>query len=169
MNAPNTSLYVLADQYLEAAERMADLELPEEVIADTLEGLAGALEVKATNVAMFVQNLEASASAIKDAESKMAARRKAIEARAERIRAYLKENMERTGIFKIDCPYFKIAIRDNPPSVKIDAESQIPMQYMKIPDPPPPSPDKKAIAEALKAGQDVPGCHLERGKRLEIK
>jgi hypothetical protein len=30
-------------------------------------------------------------------------------------------------------------------------------------------PDKKAIAAALKAGEDVPGAHLERGQRLEIK
>lgn len=165
----NTSLYALSDEYVAVAERLADLELDEQTIADTLEGMSGALEAKATNVAMFVRNLEAGADAIKEAEGHMAARRKAIENRAGRIRQYLLDNMERTGISKIECPYFKIAVRDNPPAVVIDAESQIPAQYMKTPPPPPPAIDKKAIAEAIKGGAEVPGAHLARGKRLEIK
>lgn len=165
----NTSLYVLADEYREAAERLADMDLDDQTIADTLEGLAGALEVKATNVAMFVRNLEATAETIKEAEAKMAARRKALENRAARVRDYLKMNMERTGIKKIECPYFKIAIRENPAAVVIDAASQIPDDYMKHPEPPPPSPDKALIAKAIKDGFDVPGCHLERGTRLEIR
>lgn len=168
MNAP-IALYKLADQYLEAAQRMADLELDEQTIADTLEGLSGEIEVKATNVAMFVRNLEASAEAIKNAEADMAARRKAIEARAKRIRTYLQEQMTRTGMTKIECPYFRLAIRDNPASVVIDAESQIPEEFMRQSPPPPPAPDKKAIADALKAGKEVTGAHLERGQRLEIK
>lgn len=168
MNMPVT-LYRLADEYTQAAVKMADLELPEEVIANTLEGLAGELEVKATNVAMFVRNLEASADAIKQAEAEMASRRKAIENRAKRVRQYLQYQMERTGITKIECPYFKLAVRDNPPSVVIDQEGSIPERFMRVPEPPPPAPDKKAIAEALKHGEDVPGAHLERGKRLEIK
>lgn len=168
MNAPIT-LYHLADEYLVAADRMADLDLPDEVIADTLEGLAGALEVKATNVAMFIKNLETSAEAIKQAEANMAARRKAIENRAGRIRQYLQYQMERTGVTKIECPYFKVAVRDNPPSVVIDQEGSLPERFMRVPEPPPPAPDKKAIAQALKAGEDVPGAHLERSRRVEIK
>lgn len=168
MNAP-MPLYQLANEYIVAAEKMADLDVPDEVIADTLEGMAGELEVKATNVAMFVRNLEASADAIKQAEERMSLRRKAIENRAKRIKAYLQMQMERTGITKIECPYFKLAVRDNPPAVVVDMDAAIPERFMRVPEPPPPAPDKKAIAEALKAGEDVPGCHLERSRRLEIK
>lgn len=168
MNAP-ISLYQLADEYVTAAARMADLDVPEEAIADTLEGMAGELEVKATNVAMFIRNLEAGAEAIKEAEARMASRRKAIENRARNIKAYLQTQMERTGISKIECPYFKIAVRDNPPAVVIDVDASIPDRFMRQPDPPPPAPDKKAIADALKQGEEVPGCHLERSRRIEIK
>lgn len=163
------TLYRLADEFQLAAERLADLDLDEQTLSDTLEGLQGALEVKATNVAQFCKNLEATAESIKQAESQMSARRTAIENRAKRIREYLKLNMERTGILKIESPYFKIAIRDNPPAVVIDAASQIPETFMRQPEPPPAVPDKKLIAEALKMGADVPGCHLERGTRIEIK
>lgn len=169
MSTALPSLYVLADAYRVAADQLADLDLPPEVVADTLESLSGDMETKATNVAMFARNLEAVAEQIKVAEGTMAARRNAIERRAERIREYLKANMLRTGISKIECPYFKLAIRDNPPSVVIDAAGSIPAEFMRQPEPPPPTPDKKAITDALKAGQVVSGAHLERSQRLEIK
>lgn len=168
MNAP-IALYQLADEYAVAVQKLSDLDLDDQTITDTLEGLAGALELKATNVAMFARNLEATAESIKQAESQMAARRKAIENRANSIREYLKVNMEKAGISKIECPHFKLAIRENPPAVVIDMPGEIPEAFMRQPEPPPPAPDKKAIGEALKAGQVVPGAHLERGKRLEIK
>lgn len=163
------SLYELAQEYREAATKLADLDLPAEVVADTLEGMGGAIEAKAQSVAAFVRNLEASAEAIKQAEVQMAIRRKAIEARAAHIRNYLLSNLLATGIHKIDCALFSIAVKDNPVSVVVDAESQIPEQFMRVPDPPPPAPDKKAIAAALKAGEDVPGCHLAKTQRLDIK
>lgn len=167
MNA--LTLYKLTDEYVAVAERLSDLDLDEQTIADTLEGLSGELETKATNVAMFVRNLESSALAIKEAEATMALRRKAIEARAGRVREYLKINMTRAGISKIECPLFKIALRDNPPSVVVADENAIPPEFMRVPDPPAPAPDKRAIGDALKAGTDVPGAHLERTQRIEIK
>ena len=165
----NLALYQLADLYLADLQKLADLDLDEQTIADTLEGLSGALEVKATNVAAFARNLEASAEAIKNAEAQMAARRKAIERRAERMRAYLKDNMERAGILKIDGPHFQLAIKKNPPGVHVEAQELVPVEFFKVPPPPPPALDKKAVGEALKAGKDVPGCRLEQGTRLEIK
>lgn len=165
----NNSLYKLADEYLAAAYKLADMDLEEQTVKDTLESLSGALEVKATNVAMFVRNLESLAEQIKAAEEQMAARRKAVQNRADRVREYLKMQMERTQITKIECPYFKIALRQNPAAVVIDDASIIPQEYWRVPPPPPPMPDTKAIAEALKTQMAVPGAHLERGTRVEIK
>jgi hypothetical protein len=163
------SLFVIAEDYRAAAEALANMELDEQTLADTLEGLSGELEVKAANVAMFVRNLEATAEAIKTAEKQMADRRKALESRASRVRTYIKDSMSRAGITKIDSPYFSLAIKNNPASVVIDDEGVIPSEFMRQPEPPPPSPDKKAIGEALKAGSAIDGAHLEQGQRLEIK
>ena len=76
----NLSLYAIADEYMQAVSTLSDLDLPDEVIADTLESLQYPLEQKATNVAMFARNLEATADAIKEAEGDMAKRRKALDA-----------------------------------------------------------------------------------------
>ena len=164
-----TALYEIVAQYREAAAKLEDMDLDEQTLADTLESLSGDLEVKATNTAALVRNIEATAAAIKDAEAQMRARRTALENRAARIRDYLLANMMVAGVQKIECPYFKLAVRENPPAVDIYEPGLIPDQFMVTPDTPPPAPDKKAIAAAMKTGQDVPGCRLTRGTRLEIR
>jgi hypothetical protein len=163
------NMYELALAYRNDAEKLADLDLPPEAIEDTLEAMTGDLEVKAQNTIMLARNLEATAAAIKEAEAQMAARRKALENRASRIRDWVLANMMVAGIQKIECPYFKLSVRDNPAAVEVYEPGLIPAEFMRQPEPPPATPDKTAIKEALKAGQEVPGCKLTVGKRLDIK
>lgn len=82
-------LYELAAEHRQNLEKLADLDLPADVVADTLESLGGDLEEKTQNVVEFVRNLESTAEAIKDAEQKMAERRKAIENRAASLKRYV--------------------------------------------------------------------------------
>ena len=163
------ALYTLADEYLADLDALSDLDMPPEVLNDTLEGMRGDLETKATNVAMFVRNLESMAEQIKEAERTMALRRKAMEQRSEHIREYLLSNMERTGISKIESPWFAITIKRNPASVVIDAAGQVPERFYVYPPAPEPYPDKKALAAALKAGEEITGCHLEQKPRVDIR
>lgn len=164
-----TALYQLVAEYREAAAVLDDLDLDDQTVADTLEGMTGAIEVKAVNVACVARNLEATAGAIREAEAQMSARRKAIEARADGLRRYLLACMQQTGIQKIESPYFRLAVRDNPAAVDVFDAKQLPAEFMRQPEPPPPAPDKSAIKEALKAGRDVPGARLTQGQRLEVK
>lgn len=162
-------LYQLADQFREL-ESIADTDdLPAEVIADTLEALQGDIEIKATNVAMFIRNIESGAEAIEEAAKAMQARATRLRKRADGVRAYLLFNMQTTGITKIECPEFKLAVRNNPESVRIAEGAKIPDEYMVVPEPPPPRPDKTKIKAALKAGAHIDGCYLEAGQRLEIR
>lgn len=162
------ALYEIGKEYLEALEALTDpeLDIPLDAISDTLEGIEGQLQEKATNVAKFMRSLEATASAIKEAEQKMAQRRKAIESRADWLKDYLKRNMEHSGITKIESPWFVLSIQKNPPSVVIDDESLIPDEFksevvtVKI--------DKASIKKACASGE-VSGAHLEQGTRLSIK
>lgn len=163
------SLYALAAEHRTALEQLADLDLPPEVVADTLESLGGELEAKAQNVVAFMRNLESTAAAIKDAEKGMAERRKAIENRVEGLKRYVLESMVNNNIQVIECPLFKISIAKNPPAVEIEDERQIPADYFTSPPPPPPQIDKKLIAQAIKDGFEVPGARLRQGVRLAIR
>jgi len=164
-----TALYELAQQYRADADKLADMDLDDQTLADTLEGMGGELELKAENVVMFARNLEVTAAAIKDAEAQMAARRKAMESRAASLKRYVLENMQFAGITKIEGPLFKLSVRENPPAVEIFEPGLIPLEFMTQPEPPPPAPNKTAIKAAIAAGVDVPGAKINRGTRLEIK
>ena len=164
-----TSLYQLVDLYKRDAAQLEDLDIDDQTIADTLEGMRGELEVKATNVAMLVRNLESTASAIKDAESQMASRRKAIENRVTRIRQYLLDSMVSAGIEKIEHPMLRLSVRKNPPSVDVFDAAQVPADYWREPPPPPKSIDKTLIGRAIKNGHEVPGAKLNQTLRLEIR
>ncbi|CAA9889093.1 conserved hypothetical protein [Candidatus Methylobacter favarea] len=163
------SLYDLSSHYLSALDTLTDpeMDLPAEVINDTLEALTGEIEDKAVNVAKFMRNMETTALAIKEAEAAMAKRRKALENRVSWMKAYLKENMEKSGITKIECPYFKLSLQANPSAVTVLDEAAIPAEFKepviswKI--------DKTAIKEAIKLGKSVPGADLVNGSRLVIK
>ena len=163
-----TTLYEFAGTYRALSERLHDLDLPEEVIADTLEGESGDLMEKGTNVAKVFRNLEALAFQIKEAEAQMAARRKAIENRATSLKTYLKKNMEDCGISKIESPWFVISIKQNPEAVTVDDESVIPRDYFKA-IPATLQLDKNLCKQAIKDGHEVPGCHLSSSTRLDIK
>ena len=118
---------------------------------------------------MFIRNLEASAEQIKAAEKAMADRRKSLEAKADRIRQYLLDNMNRTGITKIECPYFVLGVRKNPPAVEVLNQDMIPDEYFDIPEPPAPTLNKNRLKEDLKAGVIVEGAKLTAGQSLTIK
>jgi hypothetical protein len=165
----STSLFQLASEYRAAAEQLEDMDLPDEVVQDTLESVSGDLETKALNIAMLTRNLESTAAQIKEAAKAMTERAKALENRAERIRKYLLDGLTLAQRDKIDTPYFRIKIALNPPSVQIADESLIPDAYKTEPEPPKPMPDKALIKKAILDGFEVPGCSLVRGRRLDIK
>jgi hypothetical protein len=163
------TLYAITQEYRAAADRLAELDLPPECVQDTLDGLAGELETKAQSVVAVARNIEALAASIKQAEADMTARRKALEKRAAWLREYVLMNMQAAGIEKIECPQFRITVRTNPEAVDVFDADQVPAEYLRAPEPPPPVVDKAAIKDALRFGKDVPGARLVRGQRLEVK
>ena len=164
-----TALYVLAQEHHALAERLADMDLDEATIDDTLEAEAGALEAKATATAMVVRNIEAAAEAIKDAEGQMKRRREAMEKRAESLRRYLLANMLHAGIKRVEHPMLTLAIKGKAPRVQIIDEAQVPAEFFDQPPAPPPKLSLSRIGAAIKAGREVPGAKLgDDDKRLEI-
>lgn len=164
-----SSLYELVGKRLELQKKLEELNFDDETIIDTLEGDSTNLQAKIEDYGFVIRNLEAFSDAIKAEEIRLSERRKAHEKRVENIKSWLLHNMQACGITKIECPVFSISVRTNPQKVIVDDETAIPDRFLVVPDLPPPSPDKKAIAAAIKSGEDVPGCHLEQSNRLEIK
>lgn len=163
-----SNLFSLAAEYKAVADKLHDSELDEQTIFDTLESMSGELESKATNVGFVIRNLEGMADQIKQAEDAMKNRRQSIDNQVKRLKAYLLANLQTAGISKVESPYFVLSVRNNPESVVVDAESQIPPDYMRE-IPATYEPDKNLIKQAIKDGFEVPGCHLTKTQSVQIK
>lgn len=163
-----TALYQIAAEYRAAADKLADSSLDSQTIADTLEGMCADVDDKAIAVASVIRNIEAERDAVRAAVVGMVERAKSLDTRADRLREYLRSNLEACDIKRIACPLFAIAIKANPPRVLIDDASMLPPSMLTTPEPPPPQPDKMAIKAALKSGP-VPGARFENSTRLEIR
>ena len=162
------TLYQLADEYRQLLEIAADPEADSASFEAALNALEGDIQTKAIAVAQAARNLEAFHAQVMDAIKTMALRADRAKQGAERIRDYLKAQMEATGITKIESPYLALTIRKNPPSLKMADDAITPPTYVRhIPERF--EPDKAAITKALKAGEAIDGFWLEQGTRLEIR
>lgn len=165
------SLYSLASEFQNAAQTMSDMEVDQQTVLDTLEGLQFGVEQKAQNVAAFVLNTRAEADAIGTVIDRLQAKKKAYEKRADYLSSYLLENMQRCGISEISANDGTFRIKrhiDRDSAVVIDSASAIPQDYMREV-PAKFEPDKTLIQRAINDGFDVPGAHIEKRDRLEIK
>lgn len=163
------SLYELTEDYMNLLELAEDPDIDEQAFADTLEGIEGALEDKADGYAKVIRTLEGDAAAC-DAESKRLRNKKqTIENNIRRMKAALQYAMQATGKTKFKTALFSFGIQKNPAAVVIDEGyiENIPDRFLIPQDP---QIDKKAIKEALKAGEDLEGiAHLEQTESLRIR
>lgn len=159
-------LYELSAIY---AQIQAELEEGDPATAlAKIDFIQEAFDDKARQVGFVIKNMEAMADAIGAEADRMAQRKKAVDRQIASVREYLRTNMERANVHKIDYPHFKIALRKNPPKVTIVDEAAIPQEYMVQPPAPPPAPDKRKILEDWKQGAVVGGIEITIGSRVEI-
>lgn len=154
-----TALHELTGQLLEIANND---DLPPDAIRDTLEAMQGSIQEKALSLANWALDMDGDIGKIDAEIERLKSRKTAIANRRESLNEYLRANMLATGIKKIQCPLFTITIVDGRESVAISDESQIPDEFMRVKTDI--SPDKSAIAKAIKDGIDIPGASLQRGQ-----
>ncbi len=161
-------LYKIADEYRQANEFLLKLEgdIPLTAIQETIDGLAGDLEYKALNVAAFYKNLEKEMNAMKEYMREMRDRLSKCKNYADRLKEYLKINLEKCNITKINGSEFSITIRNSPGTIVIDNANELPEDFITgilI------QADKLKIKKAIKDNIDVPGAHMESGTTIIIK
>ena len=163
------SLYEIGSKYLSVVNQLEELDLDDQTFSDTLEGMQGEVEVKATNVIFYAKNKQALIDAREELIKKLQSDNKKDKGKVDYLKQYVLETMVRTGITKIECPQFVLSVRKNPPSVDVLMQDLIPDEYFDIPKPPPPTLNKKRLAEDLKAGVVIEGARLTQGHSLQIK
>ena len=141
---------------------------------DTLEGIEGAFEDKAVNIAVIVKSMRAEAEQLKAEKLRLAKRQSRKEKAAERLEQYLLNSMQAIGREKIDKPQAVIRVKKNPESTVVDneksfiewAEANGYTDLLKYKDP---DIKIKEVKDLLKRNVKLPFVYLERKNKISIE
>ena len=164
-------LYKLADEYAAAVRNLESLldagEIDHGTLSDTMESMVGDVKDKAINVALHIKNLRSDLAQLEDAKASFSARIKAAESAVEFFEQYLDANMKKSGIAELKTAEVLVKYKKLPAIVFITGE--VPEGYQRV-IPEKREPDKRAIGDALKAGQVLDFAALIEGRtKLEVK
>jgi len=159
------SLYELETQYRVLIDEYTDGE-DFEAWNELLDELTGLIDVKITNIALVVKQLQAEETALSDEIKRLQEKKAARSAKVDRLKAYMLEGMQAAGIDKTTDVRAEVRIQKNPPSVFVYQDKDIPSDYWIAQEP---KLDKRAILDRLKAGDKVPGTELRQTVGVRIK
>lgn len=164
----NLSLYNITNSFITLFEKAEQGELTKEEIEEQGKDLAISLKNKSTSIIGYVRNLDLTSEAIKNEIDRLTTMKKAIDNKIAKFKEYVKQNMEKLELQKIDTELGTLSIAKNPASVEIYDESMIADEYKK--EKVTVTIDKTAIKNAIKEGKEVEGARLVEDKTsLRIK
>jgi len=164
-------LYKLANDYGVAIRNIQNMldagEIDQGSALDTIEGLAGEVKDKAVNVALHIKNLRSDLEQLENAKASFDARIKAVESSLDFYTDYLDRNMVKAGINELKTDFVVVRYKKLPAIV--DVTGDVPAEFQRV-IPEKREPDKIAIKDALKSGQQLTFAQLIEGRtKLEIK
>lgn len=160
------NLYELAEQYqflydFDFSEEEEDLWLMQ------IEALEDAIELKADNIARLILDIEGMMEARKIEIERLKTANQVDKNKIERLKAYLKDAMERSDKRKFKTELFSFNIRKNAPSLLIESEENIPDEYFK--EKTEIKLDKRELLADMKEGLVIDSVSLQRTESLVIR
>lgn len=157
------NLYTLSANYQQILSLIED---GQEGLEDTLEAVEGAIEDKLENIGKLIKTIDAESAGLKAEETRLADRRKSLEANTKRLKLYAEQSMLDAGIKKSKGQLFTFSIQKNPAALEVSNDSIIPKEFFTISEP---VLNNAALKEALKNGQVIDGAYLVQKESLRIK
>ena len=116
---------------------------------------------KIKNLCLWIKNLMAEAKALEDEEKRFAERKKRAKSKAESLKRYVDSFLQGESLKTTE---FVVSYRKSE-QTKVDDISLIPPEYLKEVKP---EANLTELKKAIKAGQNIPGCHLETVNNISI-
>lgn len=155
----------MQDKMTALGEILLNGETPTAEQENELIDLQGDLSDKLVSYGYAVKNLDSEVTALDDEIKRLTARKKARQNQIELLKNRMMLAMIDNDMDKIKDPVMPIAIRNNPPSVRLDIDPiHLPAKYVKIKY----EADKTALSKALKIGDVIDGVSLEVKQRIVI-
>ena len=164
------SLYDITSAHMQLTDYLDSGELTEEQEAQAHEYLDRLLEEllpeKVAGYCQIIKAIEADAKAHAEEAKRITERKRTLDNKARSLKERLAGALVTTGTKKLKAGTFTVAMQANPPSVVVDDVASLPLDLLVIPQP---EPNKTAIKERLKAGEEIPGARLVQGESLRIR
>jgi hypothetical protein len=143
-----------------------DGEIPPELLV-CLEEAGGDFDSKLADCCRVVRAMDGWATAARAEAEFYRDKASRAEKAGERLKAYMKTEMERSGLKSRRVnDLFTVAIQSNPEAVVVDNIDAVPPEFDAVP-------ARRlvmdAVKQAIKSGREVPGAHLHRGTHLRIR
>ena len=159
------SLYEIAWMYRQVLDMEPESDDEFGAMMTALDEVQAELTEKADHIVRYIRNLSAEADALKAEEAALYKKRKAVEIKAERLKAYLAAQMTLCGLKELKAGLFKLRFQPTTPAISIIDESAVPEKFHRVKI----EIDRLALRDALKAGEEVPGIEVQRGEALVIR
>lgn len=164
----NTTAIAIAANMTKLMALVESGEFTQEDIADTLEGEELALGDKFDGIMTLIRNLEGQAKTVDEEVKRLSDRKKSFEGQAKNLKAYVLKCLQAAELKTFKTERNTLTVRKGSVSVVIDNVDLLPDDLVDVATVV--APDKKKIKEAIEAGEDVKGAHLEIGaESLQVR
>ena len=156
-------LYEMTVATKQLYELLANDEIDEQTIADTLEAMG--VEEKLEGYCQVIRQYEAEKDMLKAEKERIDKKIKVCENAVNRMKKAVMEFMKASGATKSTAGTFTVALSTSK-AVNILDESKVPVRFLVEQ---PPKIDKSAIRQELMSGAEIEGCELQVNEGVRIK
>lgn len=157
-------LYELTENYQQVLEIAEQLDA--ETLKDTLDSINDEIEMKVESTAFVIKTLDSNITTIDTEIKRLSAMKSAQTNNVKNLKLYIQESMEKVGLDKVKGKMIKVAIQNNPPSLKLENETLVPKEYFVIQEP---KLDKKRLMKDVKEGLEIEGVELQQTRSIRIR
>ncbi|MBX5063281.1 siphovirus Gp157 family protein [Rhizobium lentis] len=151
-----------AAKRLVASLHLQGVDSDEELVADAVEGQTDLKEAIESALAE-IDECEVHIIGLKAKEDEFATRRKRLEERVDRIRALIEQAMLTAEQHLFRLTGGTVSLNRRQPGLIVSNDADIPTRFWIEQERPAPKLDKKALTEALRNGEAIPGANLDNG------
>lgn len=156
-------LYEMTVATKQLYELLANEEIDEQTIADTLEAMG--VEEKLEGYCQVIRQYEAEKDMLKAEKERIDKKIKVSENAVNRMKKAIIDFMKASGSTKSTAGTFTVALSTSK-AVNILDESKVPVRFLVEQ---PPKIDKSAIRQELMSGAEIKGCELQINEGVRIK
>ena len=154
----------IAERYNAITALADDETIPQEEVNKALIEVMEDVKTKGENGIRYLNEVQEAIDKAKENKKKLDSFIKAMENRKKRVEKAYIFAMNNMNIKSILTGWGEMKVKKNPPAVVIDDPAKLPAKYLKTTITT--TPNKTEIKAALKAGENIEGCHLEQAVSL---